>query len=181
MIQNCREDESRVPQEMKAILEASNETATRESLSLEIYNFLKDKYDQKFWMVLISKKDVEFHNYNTEHPFHTAVAKGKFAAAISTVQSLRDSEKISNDIMLRFVGPKNLCNDLRIARYRPRSLETRTVLNPCPPSVVFPDCGKDRLIIAYLNSNSFSGEYDREMNARVEVLCDLVTYVMLRK
>jgi hypothetical protein len=179
--QSCRNDESRVPQEMKAILEASNETATRETLNLDIYNFLKDKYDKKFWMVLTSEKDVEFHNYNTEFPFHTAVAKGKFAAAISTVRSLSDSERMNNDTMYRFVPHDHLCNYLRLAAKYTRSLPTRKVLDPCPEHPVFSDCGKDRFIVAYLRSNSVSSKYDQEMNAIVTVLCDLVTYVRLRK
>jgi len=81
---------------MKTIMEESNGTTTSTILSWDIYNFLKDKYDKKFWMVLISVKDVEFHNYNTEYPFHTAVAKGKFAAATSTVQNLCGSYEISS-------------------------------------------------------------------------------------
>ena len=52
-------------------------------------------------MVVTSETDIEFQNYNTEFIFHTAVAKGKFAAAISTVQSLGNSERIINETMFR--------------------------------------------------------------------------------
>jgi hypothetical protein len=161
------------------------------NIGLDFYNFIKKKivscskmYDNIFLCLLLTsekdkdKKAVKFHNYNTEFPFHTAVAKGKFAAAISTVRSLSDSKRINNDTMFPFVGPNHLCNYLRLAAKYTRSLKTQTILDPCP---VLSDCAKDRFIVAYLKSNSVSWKYDQEMNAIATVLCDLVTYVKLRK
>ena len=130
-------------------------------------------------MVLTSETDIEFQNYNTEFPFHTAVAKGKFAAAISTVQSLSNSERIINETMFRDLGPDHLCYYLGLAGKYRRSKLLQIVLDPCPPFLVFPDCGKDRFIVAYLNSKRVSVKFNQEMNARVEILCDLVYYIMI--
>jgi hypothetical protein len=93
VINKCRSNEANVAQEMQTELEKWGETEPEkhQEIGIKIHNFLTEKYNSKYWAVFVSGNDTWVEKLNKTYQFHTAVANGRFAAAISTTRRLDEA------------------------------------------------------------------------------------------
>lgn len=124
----CQADETNVSDEMRKIMEVTL-TPNRQNLTNALLYFLEEKYDTKWWLVIIQNEGLEYSVWSSG--FHHVSVRNNVAFAISVDRrteripigtSFNFGFSLSNLLWLALVKPKGWSSSVKIEKYVNRLL-----------------------------------------------------------